>query len=97
METNGFQQNVDQTKRTSKVKANTITSTYHSGLSFLDNVTVDINEMGRESQTTNILAEINGFGKNIRKKISAPLEIIASHDKQGRFRNNNIGKKKYII
>ena len=96
METNGFQQNVDQTKRTSKVKANTITSTYHSGLSFLDNVTVDINEMGRESQTTNILAEINGFGKNIRKKISEPLEIIASHDKQGRFRNINVGKKKYI-
>ena len=96
METNGFQQNVDQAKRTSKVKANTITSTYDSVLSFLDNVTVDINEMGRESQTTNILAEINGFGKNIRKKISAPLEIIASHDKQGRFRNINVGKKKYI-
>jgi hypothetical protein len=93
METNGFQQNVDQTKRTSKVKANTITSTNHSGLSFLDNVAVDINEMGRESQTTNILAEINGFGKNIRKKISAPLEIIASHDKQGRFADINVGKK----
>jgi hypothetical protein len=91
METNGFQPNVDQTKRTTKVKANTITSTYHSGLSFLDNVTVDINEMGRESQTTNILAEINGLGKDIRKKISAPLEILASHDKQGRFPNINVG------
>ena len=89
IETNGFQ-HVDQTKKRLKVKKNTLSLS--SGVTFLDDVLFDINEMGRKSQKMTNSAEINGLGTKIRTTISVPPETITLRNNQGRIPHNEFGK-----
>ena len=84
MKTNGFQQNVDETKATSVVKWDTITTSFGSH-SCPCKVTVDINEIRQKGQErTNILTKIKGFCKNIagNRGVIDLLEMIESCDCQ---------------
>ena len=82
MKINGFQQNVDETKATSDVKWDTITTSYSSH-SCPYKVTVDINKIRQKGQKrTNILTKIKGFSKNIsgNRIIIDLLEMMESCD-----------------
>ena len=82
MKINGFQQNVDETKATSAVKWDTITTSYGSH-SCPCKVTVDINEIRQKGrERTNILTKIKGFCKNIagNRGVIDLLEMIESCD-----------------
>ena len=82
MKINGFQQNVDETKATSDVKWDTITTSY-GGHSCPYKVTVDINKIRqRGKDSTNMLTKIKGFSKNIagNRGVIDLLEMIESYD-----------------
>lgn len=82
MKINGFQQNVDETKATSDVKWDTIT-TSHGSHSCPYKVTVDINKIRQKGQErTNILTKMKGFSKNIasNRGVNNLLEMIESCD-----------------
>ena len=82
MKIDGFQQNLDETKATSAVKWDTITTSYGSH-SCPCKVTVDINEIRQKGQErTNILTKIKGFSKNIagNRSIIDLLEMMESCD-----------------
>ena len=82
MKINGFHQNVDETKATSDVNWDTITTSYGSH-SCPYKVTVDINKIRQKGQKrTNILTKIKGFSKNIAGKrgVIDLLEMIKSCD-----------------